>query len=159
MPTLCQGNNAPLRYIVNFLHVIYNGSGPSPKCGARFGHTYPMLFLQRNFCQILTYTKDFSWKKWPKFTKFRRFYFFKSPNFNELLVGSQEYTNFYFYLFIYFGLPSYLICSQIWLNYFLDDCHFGYVTKSLKETLHSLRCHTSKIIHLGHKNREDYLNW
>ncbi len=25
--------------------------------------------------------------------------------------------------------------SQIWLNDFLDDCHFGYITKPLKETL------------------------
>jgi len=28
-----------------------------------------------------------------------------------------------------------LVISQIWLNYFLDDYHFGYTTKSLKETL------------------------
>jgi hypothetical protein len=47
---------------------------------------------------------------------------------NELcdLVDSPEY--------IYF-LLSYLVRSQIWLNYFLDDRHFGYITKSLKETL------------------------
>jgi len=35
-------------------------------------------------------------------------------------------------------LRGYLInfvCSQIWLNYFLDDHHYGYITKSLKETL------------------------
>jgi hypothetical protein len=30
---------------------------------------------------------------------------------------------------------SYLVCSQIWLNHFLDDRHFAYITKSLKETL------------------------
>ncbi len=24
------------------------------------------------------------------------------------------------------------MCNQIWLNYFLDDCHFDYITKSLK---------------------------
>ncbi len=29
---------------------------------------------------------------------------------------------------------TYLLYSQIWLNYFLDDPHSGYVTKSLKET-------------------------
>jgi hypothetical protein len=23
----------------------------------------------------------------------------------------------------------------MWLNYFVNDCHFGYITKSLKETL------------------------
>jgi hypothetical protein len=32
-------------------------------------------------------------------------------------------------------LLSYLLCSQIWLNYFVNDDHFGYVTKSLKKTL------------------------
>jgi hypothetical protein len=44
---------------------------------------------------------------------------------NELLdlVDSPEYT---------FFLHSYLVLSQIWLNYFLDDRHFGYITKSLK---------------------------
>jgi hypothetical protein len=25
-----------------------------------------------------------------------------------------------------------LACSQIWLNYFLNDCHLGHITKSLK---------------------------
>jgi hypothetical protein len=38
--------------------------------------------------------------------------------------------------FCFFSLYSYLLCSQIWLNYFLDDCHFGYITKSFKETLY-----------------------
>ncbi len=32
-----------------------------------------------------------------------------------------------------FFLLSYLTCSQIWLNYFLDDRHFDYMTKSLKK--------------------------
>jgi hypothetical protein len=47
---------------------------------------------------------------------------------NELLdlVDSPEYI---------FFLHSYLVRSQIWLNHFLDDRHFGYITKSLKETL------------------------
>jgi hypothetical protein len=31
----------------------------------------------------------------------------------------------------FFVLPSYLICSQIWLNYFLDYPHFGYIAKIL----------------------------
>jgi len=26
----------------------------------------------------------------------------------------------------FFFLLSYLVCSQIWLNYFLNDCHFDY---------------------------------
>ncbi len=47
--------------------------------------------------------------------------------------GSQEDRRI-----LCFFLPSYLLCSQIWLNYFLDDYHFGYITKSLKETLEAL---------------------
>jgi hypothetical protein len=31
-------------------------------------------------------------------------------------------------------LLSFQVCSQIWLNNFLDDCHFGYITKSFKKT-------------------------
>jgi hypothetical protein len=34
-----------------------------------------------------------------------------------------------------FFLLSDLVCSQIWLNYFVNDDHFDYVTKSLKKTL------------------------
>jgi hypothetical protein len=51
---------------------------------------------------------------------------------NELcdLVGSPEYRRT-----LFFFLLSYLVRSQIWLNYFLDDRHFAYITKSLKETL------------------------
>jgi hypothetical protein len=30
---------------------------------------------------------------------------------------------------------SYLACSQIWLNYPADHCHFGYNTKLPKKTL------------------------
>ncbi len=30
------------------------------------------------------------------------------------------------------------IDSQIWLKYFLNDCHFDYITKSLNQTLNSL---------------------
>jgi len=33
-----------------------------------------------------------------------------------------------------------VVCSQIWPNYFLDDQHLDYVTKSLKETLHDDLC-------------------
>ncbi len=32
----------------------------------------------------------------------------------------------------YFLLLSYLVSYQIWLNYFENNCHFGYITKSLK---------------------------
>jgi hypothetical protein len=45
-------------------------------------------------------------------------------------VGSQEYRRI-----LIFFLLSFLVCRPIWLNYFLSDHHFGYITKSLKETL------------------------
>ncbi len=48
---------------------------------------------------------------------------------NELcdLVDSPEYRRT-----LLFFLLSYLVRSQIWLNYFLDDRHFGYITKIIK---------------------------
>jgi hypothetical protein len=45
--------------------------------------------------------------------------------------SSKEHRRILYIVF----LLSYLLCSQIWLNYFLDDHHFDYITKSLKETL------------------------
>jgi hypothetical protein len=35
----------------------------------------------------------------------------------------------------FFFLVSYLVCNQIWLKYFINDHHFGYIPNSLKETL------------------------
>ncbi len=32
-------------------------------------------------------------------------------------------------------LIAYLVFSHVWLNYFLDDLHFGDISKSLKQTL------------------------
>jgi hypothetical protein len=80
---------------------------------------------------ISTHTKDFSWEKCPKFA---RSYFKNSKS-------PEHYDNFQRVAkdiegFCFFFLPSYILCSQIWLNYFLDDRYFGdYITKSLKETL------------------------
>ncbi len=45
-------------------------------------------------------------------------------------VGSQEYRRI-----LFFCLLPYLVCSQSWLNDFATDHHFGYITKSFKETL------------------------
>ncbi len=57
------------------------------------------------------------------------FIFFKLSNFyDKFQPRIKKYSVFFFFLF----RLSYLVCSQIWLNYFLDDCHFGYITKSLK---------------------------
>jgi hypothetical protein len=68
-------------------------------------------------------------KKGPNLSDFKKI----KSKFPEFLwwvpVGSQEYRR------IFFPLLPYLVCSQIWLNYFLNDCHFDYITKSLKETL------------------------
>jgi len=44
-------------------------------------------------------------------------------------IGSQENRRIFLFLL------SYQVHSQIWLNYFVNDDHFGYVTKSLKKTL------------------------
>ncbi len=34
-----------------------------------------------------------------------------------------------------FSLLSYVLCSQIWFNYFMDDHHFEYTAIFLKRTL------------------------
>jgi hypothetical protein len=55
------------------------------------------------------------------------------PNCQILMISSvsnQEYRKI-----LFFFILSYLVCNQIWLNYFLDDHHFDYITKSLKETM------------------------
>jgi hypothetical protein len=59
-------------------------------------------------------------------------FFFKSPDFYHKFppVGSQDYRRI-----LLFFLLSCLVCSQIWLNCFLNDRHFGYIKKSIKETL------------------------
>ncbi len=52
-------------------------------------------------------------------------------------MGSQEYTKVL--VFFFFGLLSYLVFSQIWLNHLMDDdCHFSYITK-LGKTLNPKR--------------------
>ncbi len=83
---------------------------------------------------ISTYTKDFSWgKKWPKFAIFQILKMRKSPkSFNNFQKVAKNIKG------VCSPPPppaSYLFCSQIWLNYFLDDSHFGYITETLKETL------------------------
>jgi hypothetical protein len=68
----------------------------------------------------------------PHFEDFILFYFPNRQIFNDnFKESSQEYRRILYFTF----LLSYLVYSQIWLNYFLDDHHFGYITKSLKETL------------------------
>jgi hypothetical protein len=60
--------------------------------------------------------RDFSWKKWLKFVIFQRIF---SPNYfdDKLQYVAKKYR------MILFFLLSYLVYSQIWLNYFLNYCH------------------------------------
>jgi len=88
---------------------------------------------------ISTYTQVFlSWRKWrpnlPHFEerKFQIAQFLKVSSIRKSRI-QKEFV---------FSLLSYLVCSQIRLKYFLDDCHFDNITKPLKETLLS-RCQSS----------------
>ncbi len=86
-----------------------------------------VFLLLVNFCQLLT------WKIW--FQPIERifhekmdpnsadieFFFFKLPDlYDKFQLDSQNTEQFYFLLL------SYLVCYQIWLNYFENDHHFGY---------------------------------
>ncbi len=80
----------------------------------------------------LSIQKKISWEKWAKFAKFWIKKNSTSPkSYDNLQKVAKEYRRILFFFF-FLVLPSYLVCSQIWLNYFLDDCHFGYITKILK---------------------------
>jgi hypothetical protein len=80
---------------------------------------------------ISTYAKDFSWeKKGPNSPSFQ---IKKNPNHHSLMInnflkGSQEYRRIVFKFF--FNIPSYLLCNQIWLNYFMDNPHFAYKSQN-----------------------------
>ncbi len=68
--------------------------------------------------------------------KFARFWRKKTPYCQMFMISSRLPVDSLEYSWILcFFLLSYLVCSQIWLNCFLDHCHFDYFTKSLKETL------------------------
>jgi len=56
---------------------------------------------------------------------------FNSPDFyDKFQFVAKNIKGFFLFLFIL----SYQVCSQIWLNYFVNDPHFGYITKTLNET-------------------------
>jgi hypothetical protein len=77
---------------------------------------------------ISTYTKDFLGEKnWPKFARFIEFYFFKSSDFYDKFQYVAKILERFC-----FSLLSHLICSQIWLNYFVNDHNFGNIHKILK---------------------------
>jgi hypothetical protein len=84
------------------------------------------MFLHwQKISQILTYTKDFSLKKLPKIVRFYEEKNSKLPDFSQNL---QKVAKNIEGGILFFSLLSYLGCSQIWLNCFMDDCHFGYIT-------------------------------
>ncbi len=71
--------------------------------------------------------------------KILNFYFTFFSNRQIFMISSSMQPKnieqfFFLFLFLFF-LLSYLACSQIWLNYFVNDQHFGYMTKSLKGNL------------------------
>jgi hypothetical protein len=54
------------------------------------------------------------------------------PNFQIFMISSSRYPRIWKDSFF---LLSYLVRSQIWLNYFVNDRDFDYITKSLNQTL------------------------
>ncbi len=75
---------------------------------------------------VSTYRKDFPRENGPKFGR-HWIFFFKLPDlYDKFQVDSQIIEQFYLLLL------SYLVYYQIWLNFFENDRHFGYITKSWK---------------------------
>ncbi len=88
---------------------------------------------------ISTYIQVFlSWRKWPKFARFWRK---KIPNCQIFKVSSIRKSRILKEFVL--SLLAYLVCSQTRIKYFLEDCRFDNITKSLKETLLSSRCQRS----------------
>jgi hypothetical protein len=81
---------------------------------------------------ILTYKKDFPWKKWPKFARFRNKILAIARFLLSVPVGSQKHRKIL--ILSYFHINT---CDQIWLNHFQDDSHLSYITKLGKQTLTS----------------------
>jgi hypothetical protein len=103
---------------------IGGGGGGGGNTNSFTGEFTPNFDLKN---MISTYTNDFSWKKMAQIRQmFKKFF----SNRQIFMISSSRQSKIFF-------LPSYLIHSQIWLNYF--SCHFGYITKSLKETLEGKR--------------------
>jgi hypothetical protein len=48
-------------------------------------------------------------------------------SYDDFQKVAKNIEGFFFFFFSFFPpLPSYVVCNQIWLNYFLDDRQFGY---------------------------------
>ncbi len=79
---------------------------------------------------ILTYTKDFSWKKINQnLSNFEKFFLQIARFYDQFKYVAKNIEGLCLFS------THYLIFRQIWLNYFVNDHHFGYITNSLKETL------------------------
>jgi len=115
------------------------------------------VFLGVKFHPIST------WKIW--FQPIQRiFHENVDPNSANFEVMFFQIANFYdkfnrqpkiFLKYIFF-LLSYLVCSQIYLNHLMDDCHFNYITKlenleingnSKKHIWNPLKCVDVKVFH------------
>ncbi len=110
-----------------------------------FSHVNPTLVSWMNQCFFIGqfsskldkksiishqgFSSGFLMEKWSKFARFQSKEFQITRFLWEVSVGSEEYKRFCIFLL------SYLQFSQIWLNHFLDDCHFCYITKSLGKIL------------------------
>lgn len=110
------------------LHQTIKSMSPVPTLKTR---VLPGFLLQANFCPISfdLYKGFFMEKKRPKLEKY-----IQIARFFRISVRSSQERRRILYIVSTF---IYLECSQMWLNYFLDDHHykFDYITKSLKETL------------------------
>ncbi len=84
---------------------------------------------------ISTCRKDFPWKEWPKFARFRKTKYQLPAFYYLVLVSSQKHRKIL--IFSYFHIST---CAQIWLNHFQDDNHLSYITKLEKETLVHVPC-------------------
>jgi len=76
---------------------------------------------------ISTYTNDFSWRKMTQTCQILKGFLWLNSS-REPRIQKDSV----------FFLLSYLVCRQIWLNYFVNDGHFCYITKSLKLTRYKM---------------------
>jgi len=132
------------------------------KIGFVFHHLTNLIFIQMNsFCVMLwswtsvsffleNFRQISSWKKYD-FDLYKGFLMGKMAQICQISnfknsKSPESYDNFQKVATnikgFYFFLPSYLLHSQIWLLFFLDNRHFANITKSLKETL--LQTHVTK---------------
>jgi hypothetical protein len=56
----------------------------------------------------------------------------KNPNRQIFIISSNSLAKNIIEGFWFSFLLSYLVCSQIWLNHLMNDCHFSYITKLKK---------------------------